>query len=126
MTNRIAVGEAAPTRAATAGLRRALEALRYEPRVEQARITAVRAVIWLWGLGVALAVLSRRAAPPMFSEQLRRPSRALARITSAGAARAAGRGVGAARHLLRRPDLPLYAAAVVAAVLVGWIVGRTI
>lgn len=126
MTNRIAAGGAAPTCAATTGLRRALEALRYEPRVEQARVTTVRSVIWLWGLGVALASLSRRAASPMLSEQALRLFRRLYGIISAGAGRVAARGVGAVAHLARRPDLPLYAAAVVAAVLVGWIVGHTI
>jgi hypothetical protein len=62
----------------------------------------------------------------MYSEQARRRYRRLATITSARAARVAERGLRAVTHLVRRPDLPLYAAAVVAAVLVGWIVGRTI
>jgi hypothetical protein len=89
-------------------------------------------VIWLWGLGLALASVTRRAASPGFSGQARfsaqaqRFCRSLPTITGAGTKRAADRGIRAVRHLTRRPDLPLYAAAVLAAVLVGWIVGRTI
>lgn len=121
MTNGTAAGGLTPTvGGGVRAVRRACVALRADTRLAHAWARALRIVVALRPLAVSLARWIRWVAVPAVCALAQMVYERLAPLTRAGAARVRTTCVRAARA----PELPVYAVAVVVAVVLGWIVGR--